>query len=829
MSRFHFAASFLLASSYCGTAIAQQAPNPFLPPSASVHYAPDREYDLKNILLDLRVDYPNKMIFGVAQNTIVPFRDGLKTLVLHCGKNLKVDACKVAGVTATFTHDADILKIAAPSPLKAGVPVVVSTQYTGGDKRVNNGFMADSGLHWIRSNGGEPNRVGLWTQGETELNREWVPTWDYPNNLATSETRTTVPADWTVIGNGTLKSNTLSTDGKTRTFDWQMTQPHATYLLSLVAGPFDVKTVIWRGVPLMYVAPKGNMSLLDYSFSDTPDMLSFYSDILGVKYAWPKYAEDAMYDFGGGMENVSATTLPESSLSDPRDGFRPMASLNAHELAHQWFGDLVTCRDWGNIWLNESFATFFEALYFEHSRGPVAYAYEVNGDMQGYIGESKRYKHPLATNMYPSPDSMFDGHTYPKGASILHTMRRYLGDRLFFGGLNLYLTRNKHTPVVSADLCKAMTDVSGVNMEPFFNQWIYKPGHPVIDYTWNWDAEHHRVRLTVKQNQDTKDGTPIYTIPSAVGVIQNGKLVETPITITKAEETFVIETGGHEPDAVLFDPHHRFLRETPELHWTANELPYILKFAPNPVDRSEALDRILAGTPTDAYVQLAVETLRSDRSQFPVFRSISRLVDLKQPGLRGFFREQLKHPDAGRRTQAVSGLAALPSDPQDVETVKALVNDTEFYSVVNAALSALKTWDSASSKSVLLQAAGMRSHREVIRSTAYNLLLEIKAPELPELLAKSAQPSQELPLQLIAVDMMGRLDPTDQKSKEALGQSLQSPVISVAVRSAAAFVARKDKSAISELKALLSRLPHEVSDEIRKQINDQITTLEKLP
>src|SRR5579872_3716098 len=373
--------------------------NPFAPPQATLHYAPDRDYDLAHLAVTLDIDFPARAFKGVAVNRITLLRDGLKMIKLHCGKNLEVAACAVGSSPAAFTRADDMLLIAAPRPLKRGEVVDVTVRYSGG-KHDRAGVMSDSGLHWIEPNKRQPDRVGFWTQGESDLKRQWDPTWDYPDHLCTSETTVTVPASWTVIGNGSLKSNRLSADGKRRTYHWQMDQPHATYLLSLVGGLFDVHEAKWRDVRLMYVAPRGKARLLDYSFEDTPDMLSYFSDLTGVKFAWPKYAQNAMYDFGGGMENVSATTLPEGALTDAREGRHAMDSLNAHELAHQWFGDLVTCRDWGEIWLNESFATLFEALYMEHSRGRTAYAKELDGDMAGYIGESRRYKHPLATHLY---------------------------------------------------------------------------------------------------------------------------------------------------------------------------------------------------------------------------------------------------------------------------------------------------------------------------------------------------------------------------------------------------------------------------------------------
>ena len=811
----------------CASSVIAQAPppNPFLPPQASLHYAPDREYDLKHVILDLKVDYSTRTFRGTVENQIVPFKDGLAEVSIHCGKNLDVESCSVNGAAAGFTRVNDLLKIKPEQPLVAGKLASVVTRYNGGEKKVNNGFMADSGFHWIKPNGGVKTRVGFWTQGEPDLNREWIPTWDYPNNLATSETRTTVPADWYVVGNGTLKSNTLNADGKTRTFDWQMPIPCATYLISLVGGPFDMKTVPWRGIPVMYVVPKGEGGLIDDSFGDTPDMLSFYSDILGVKYCWQKYAEDAMYDFGGGMENVSATTLQESALTDKRSGFRDMASLNAHELAHQWFGDMLTCRDWGHIWLNESFATFMQALYFEHSRGPNGYAYEISNDMQEYIGESKRYKRPIATDMYPDADRMFDGHTYPKGASVLHTLRRKLGDKLFFAGLKHYLETYQHTPVVSADLCRAMTDATGVDCEPFWQQWIYSPGHPVLDYTWNWDDTAGKLKLTVKQTQDTKDGTPVYALNATVGVVCGGKLERRTVSLSKAEETFTVDVSS-KPDAVILDPDYDFLREIPNLHWSAAELPAIVRYAPNAVDRSEALNRMLAGTPSDEAVRTAVEVLSADNGQFPAFPTTSRLGDLKRADLRTFFRAQTAHPDFNRRTDAINALAKLPSDPADSELLRKLVNDSQPYSVVEAALTTLSSWDPAGSRALVFEVTNMPSRHETLRGTAYKILVDTKAPETVGILIRAAAPGNSIEQRQKAIEYMGKLDRDEERTREELGKALHDQYGSVVLAAAQAFGARKDTSALTELRLVHSKPPADSPDWIVTGIADQIKALE---
>ena len=479
--------------------------NPFTPPGATMHYAPDRTCDLLNLDVTLDVDYPNKTFTGRVVNTLSPLRSGLTEIMLHAGKDLDLKVVTVNGAAATTRRDGENLYVAVPKT-KAGRKLIVAIDYSAANSKGRSFGGGGGGFHWIvPGTTGNKDRVGFWTQGETEFNRQWCPTWDYPNDLTTATETYTVPADWTAIGNGKLVSEKKS--GERKTFVWRQDIPQATYLLTAVGGPFDVKRDSWRGTPLWYVVPRGEGKYIDASFSDTPDMLSFYSDMFGYKYPWAKYAQNAMYDFGGGMENASATTLQESALTDGKDGFRAMASLNSHELGHQWFGDTVTCKDWGDTFLNESFATLCQMLYFEHSRGENAYLWEVENNQQGYLFEAQRFERPVSTKLYTDGNDMFgSGTTYDKGGDLLHTVRRFMGDEAFFAGIKLYLDTYQHTPVNSAQLERAMADASGLDVTGFFDQWFRKPGHPVIEYDWSY--ADGAVTVALKQTQDTSNGTP---------------------------------------------------------------------------------------------------------------------------------------------------------------------------------------------------------------------------------------------------------------------------------------------------------------------------------
>jgi aminopeptidase N len=709
-------ASLLLIASFAG----QGSKAAFAPPLATMHYAPDRTFDLLNVAVDIDVDYDHRGFKGHVINTVSPLRGDLTELGLMAGKNLNITRVTINGIDAQFRRDGEQLSVSTLTPTKKGEKLKIGIDYNAVNTTAE-AFGGDGGWHWITPRADNKNHVGFWTQGEPMSNRNWAPTWDYPNDFTTSETRTTVPADWTVVGNGILVSNKLSSDHKRRTFDWRMGLPHATYLLSLVGGPFDIKKDNWEGVDLWYVVPKGEGKYIDDSFAGTKDMLSFYSKIVGVKFAWPKYAQDAMYDFGGGMENVSATTLGEGSLTEKRAGFRLMDSLTSHEMGHQWFGDYVTCKDWGDTWLNEGFATYMQMMYFEHSRGKNGYDREVEDNTRTYLAEARRYERPISTKLYQTPINMFDGTTYSKGGMVLHTLRRWLGDEAFFAGLHLYLTTYAHQPVESCQLRRAMTQASGINCDPFWAQWFDKPGHPVFEYTWKPTAAAGAT-ITVKQIQDTSKGTPIYDMPGKFGFIAaDGTVQRYAFHIGKADETFDVPLNI-KPVAGVLDPDHDVLRDIPNLPWQDGELLPIFQFAPSCLDRDEAFRRLLKSSPSEDTIRLMVKVFEADNGLIPAFPNLREFGALAKPELRQFWIGQLNHPDFDREAQAVTALGLLPPDAATTQKLRSLVTDQAPIPVVIAAIRVLGKWDLKGNTDVIKKAQTFPSRRDRIKSAANSVL-----------------------------------------------------------------------------------------------------------
>jgi aminopeptidase N len=745
-----------------------------------------------------------KTVSGTVTHTLLPLRDGLKEITFDAGAMVSVTACAVNEAPVKFTHEKDRLTLFLPEPLlrdrAASVTITYFLSAPAKEPQSSIGFYL--GWHWVKPDRFDPaRRPGFWTMAEPEGARDWIPIYDYPNDMATSEVYVEAPQDWYVIGNGSLVDIQPTPANKTRTFHWKMTEPHASYLLSLAGGEMDVVEDTWQNVPLIYAVPRGEGWLIPTSFGDTKDMLTFFSERLGVKYPWPKYAQTCVFDFGGGQEHVSATTLVEEGLSEARDGVWPMADLNSHELAHQWFGDFVTCKDWSQIWLNESFATLFEQLYAEHARGKDAYDVERDDALQAYLSESRRYKRPIVTRFYPSPDAMFDSHTYPKGGLVLHMLRHELGDADFFQGLGYYLRKNAHRPVETNDLVAALKEATGRNLEPFFEQWVYKPGHPVLDYAWRWDAAGKQITLDIEQLQDTKDGTPIYTISLPIGVVANGQVTLQTVALDQTRQQFTLPCA-QKPDAVLLDPGHDILMERRPKRWHPGEQEATLRFAPCALDRAAAATALLKSLQRDSDLRAVMDTVRRDPAAWTVAQAVQAAGTRRRAALREMYRALLSHKDIAVRAAADEALGNLPKDPADTATLQALINDKEPFAVVTAALNALSNLDADANLDTFRRALAMDSRHEVIRTAALDAIARSKRPEAPALILENTAVSHPRPVRQHAVTLLGENYRQDHRVTPTLVTLLKDDDPKVRQSVFSALLARKDPSAVPALRAL---------------------------
>lgn len=500
--------------------------------------------DAEHYALSLTIDPVARAIDGDMRLRFVATEEGLPHVVLDLAGLKVYSVLDSAGRDLAFFQKGEELTVVLAAPLARGASEELEIRYGGSPKK---------GLWFVDPEHGAATQV--FTQGECEDSHWWFPCIDDPADRATSELTVTLPADWKATAAGERIDRQESAGSVTE--HWRMTTPHSTYLTTLVAGDFVVKTDEWEGVPLVYMGDPRYRELIETSFAPTPKVLSFLSDVTGLRYPYPKYSQACVDDFPfGGMENISATTMTDTMLRGER-GLRDgdAEGLIAHEAAHQWFGDLLTCNSWDHVWLNEGFATYMTQLYFENTKGDDDFRMRWYDSLQGYlssdVGPERR---PTVYSTWRDPiDLFFTGQTYAGAAVRLHYLRFVLGDAAFFSGLRTYVAENQGRGVTTYDLMAAMQKASGRDLKGFFDQWLFGEGYPELDVSWKWSQEDGAVRLSVRQTQRELAGTPaVFELPVDVAVRTSKGTVVHRIDLTQRSQVFELPSDVA-PDWVWFD------------------------------------------------------------------------------------------------------------------------------------------------------------------------------------------------------------------------------------------------------------------------------------
>ncbi len=466
-------------------------------------------------------------------------------------KRVRLDTGRGA-VDAKYHYDGDRITVSIPTTAKTGRLLI---SYRAKPRR---------GLYFLEPDQWVTERpVQVWSQCQDEDARHWFPCHDKPNVKMTTELRVKVPRGFVALSNGELvTSQTPKGTNRLWVYHFKMDQPHPSYLMTLVVGKFDIlEDRAARndngGVPVVYLVPPGREDDGWRTFSETPRMIELFGKLTGVPYPWSRYSQVVVSDFiFGGMENTTATTMYEHILLDKRSAIDITSNdLIAHELAHQWFGDFVTCRDWSHGWLNEGFATFFEHVEREDRLGRDEYDYGIEGDLSSYLGEaSSRYMRAIVCRDYEEPIDLFDRHLYEKGGLVLHMLRRELGDEVFWRGVNIYLKRHARGIVETNDLQRALEEASGLSLEQFFDQWVFRPGHPSLRVKISW--ADGLLSVQSKQTQKTGDVAVFaYELEIEVG-LATGKTRRMKKRVTTANDTLVVSLQDR-PTWVAFDPNMR--------------------------------------------------------------------------------------------------------------------------------------------------------------------------------------------------------------------------------------------------------------------------------
>ncbi len=536
--------------------------------------------DIIHTKLNLRFDWLRQQAIGSAKITFKPYFYTQNTLELDAkGFDIKgvfrLDtlnqydstqqkyAQKIVFDTLQYTYNRKTLTIHLGRAYSRFDTAHVLIDYVAKPNEIPTellGSKKDKGLYFINADGLDKDKPQqIWTQGETENNSCWFPTVDSPNEKMTQDISLTVEDKYKTLSNGRLVSSVNNNDS-TRTDRWVQTLPHAPYLAMFVVGDFAVvKDTLPSGLELSYYVEPNYKTYTQAIFGRTKDMISFFEKCYGLQYPWDKYAQIAVRDFtAGAMENTSATVHAESVQASSRellDG--DSDDVIAHELTHHWFGDLVTCENWGQLPLNEAFANFSEYLWLEHQKGKDAAGIWAQGELQQYLAESETKQEPLIRQFYKEQEDMFDSHSYSKGGLVMLMLRKYVGDDAFFLSLKKYLEQNRFKTAEVSQLRTAFEEVTGEDLNWFFNQWFLSAGHPSIKIEKKYEAG--RTTFKVMQQQDSTY-TPIYKLPLKIDVWANGQKQRHEVTLTRAIESFEFITEG-KPDLIDFDVEKQLLAD----------------------------------------------------------------------------------------------------------------------------------------------------------------------------------------------------------------------------------------------------------------------------
>ncbi len=735
---------------------------PFVLPGARAVFTPDRDVDVRHLRIEVALDFGAGAVDGVCTLTLAALNDGRARVALDAVE-LQIQAVALAGGTALdYTYDGTRLRFDL-GERREGDTVDVTVRYRCTPRR---------GLYFIRPDAAYPQRpLQAWSQGQDEDNRCWFPCFDHPTMKSTSEVIATVPAAMTVLSNGRLVSDEVH--GNQRTVHYRQDVPHSSYLVTLVAGEYRRLDDRAGDVELHYFVTPGREEDAPRTFGNTAKMIELFANKTGREYPWKRYSQITVAEFiFGGMENTSATTLTDQTLHDARAHLDFSSEpLISHELAHQWFGDLLTCRDWSHGWLNEGFATYFEILWKEESAGRDDADYDRLYDMEAYLDEdAHRYRRPIVCNVWHEPIDVFDRHLYEKGGCVLHMLRSELGDARFWKAIRHYVKKHAGGSVETRDLARAVDEATGWNPDRFFEQWVFKAGHPELEIEVGWDDEQKLARVAVAQKQKVEGDTPLFHFALPVRFVVAGAPVDVALTVAAEKETFIVPLAA-KPSQVVPDPGNNILKTLDEKK--ADEL-WIAQLA----QAERAIDRVRAaralgkaGSPT-AIAALA-RSMTSDASWIVRGEAGLALGAIRTDAARDAIAAAVAaeaHPKA--RRHLVKALGAFRHDERAADAVApTLHRDASYFVEAESAMSLAKT-RSPRAFDALKEAMTRPSYLDVIRSMCLSGMAELRDERGIDVALAAARYGEPVVGRRAAIGVLGTLGAEFAQHKRRVRETL---------------------------------------------------------
>ncbi len=637
--------------------------------------------------LEVSFDYNKQWMYGKEWVTLQPHFYNTDSLTLDA-KGMEIKEISLikgnSKIPLKYIYDSLQLKITLDKIYKKGEKYTVYINYISkpNDLKVKgSAAITDAkGLYFINPMGETDEHTEIWTQGETESNSAWFPTIDKPDQKTTQEISMTVPSKYVTLSNGLLMSQKKNADG-TRTDYWKMNLPNSPYLFFMGVGDYVIVKDKYKKMGVDYYVEKEYAPVAKRIFGETPKMIGFFEKITGVPYQWPKYDQIVGREYvSGAMENTTATLHQDGAYQNARelvDG-NVWESVIAHELFHHWFGDLVTAESWSNITVNESFANYSEYLWDQFRHGQDEADANAFKEMQGYLMSGSDDKN-LVRFYYKDMMDMFDAVSYNKGGRILNMLRNYVGDSAFFKSLNQYLVKNKFKPAEAQQLRLAFEDVTGKDLNWFWNQWYYGSGQPEIKINYDYNKGNSRVIVDQIQKSDK-----VFKVPTTIDVYSGGENKKSyKVWLENKADTFYFASAT-KPSFINFDA-GKVLLCTKTDNKTAEEFEQQFKYAGKYLDRREALDYFaknnlsqLALGLNDKYYGLRLLTLEKfDQSKGFSVPSVLTVV------------EQMAAKDPNKKVQAKAlEILAKINDKKYEPLFSKFINDSS-YTVAGAALEGL--------------------------------------------------------------------------------------------------------------------------------------------
>lgn len=702
--------------------------------SAGRKYSAERDVDVLHLRIDVTPDFPHRSITGTTTVRFVPLTGPLTQLRLNA-VDLDVKAVRSTDKVRDHVTDGAELTIVFDPPLAAGKESQVEIDYTATPRM---------GLYFrTKEMGYDAGDTHVWTQGETHEARHWFPCFDHPNERATTEVICRLPADMMAYSNGELLSEAIDPTSGLKVVHWSQKKPHANYLVCLVAGYFKTLEKKHRDVPLRFITQPSLIEHAANSFADTEQIMEFYEQEIGLNFPWNKYDQITIVDFmWGGMENTSITTLTHRTIfSTETENISSSRGLDAHEMAHQWFGDYVTCRDWSHLWLNEGFATFYTHLYEGHKFGRDAMLYGLYQDAEENILRNVDDKRPIVYRDYTRSMEQFDYRAYPKGSWVLHMLRSQLGEATYRTAIRQYLERHALGNASTADLARVFEEVSGRSWDAFFDQWVHHARFPDVKVDYSWLAEENLAQIRIRQTQTVDKDVPLFHFPVTLRFKVGDQVIDERVEVTEADTTFAVGLSA-QPTVFRFDPEYSLLARV------TLDLPekMVLEQLKDPADMIGRLRAIkaLGDRKTTAAMEALTKALREDPFHGVRLAACEALADQGGDEAWKALEGSLTQPDARVRNAVTRALARVYR-PEALQVLGKIVDSEKNPAIVATAVRGLAKFNTPEAQARLRTMLHKASFENDISMSAVSAIRAQDDPAfLPDLLAWAASPPPDL-------------------------------------------------------------------------------------